>query len=142
MVEENRNAVKMMNGAAGQHQVPDTAGAPVSGKVYDTKKQQKEASIEDDNYRYYLEFCRLEYSRQVLLHQLNIALQEQDAVQTRLQKISVSPLFLLFIRQRMRLLELTVCLRSSSKDEFLKAILWSYFCHSSFKYQIEINFHI
>ena len=94
MVEENHNAVKMMRGASGQHQVPTVAGAPASGKVYETKKQRKEAANEDDNYRYFLEFCRLEYSRQVLLHQLNIALQEQDAVQTRLQKITVSHLLL------------------------------------------------
>ena len=59
MVEENRNAVKMMRGAAGQHQVPYKAGAPVGGKVYKAKKPQKEPANEDDNYLNYLEFCRL-----------------------------------------------------------------------------------
>lgn len=64
------------------------------GAAQPTQKKSGKArgaqAREDENYRYYLEFCRLEYSRQVLMHQLNIAMQEQNTVQARLQKMRVS----------------------------------------------------
>ena len=93
MVEESssgNSAVKMARGAAGQRKKPYESAASdsiSSNEIANLKNLQKEAANEDDNYRYYLEFCRLKYSRQVLLHQLNIALQEQASVQTRLHKI-------------------------------------------------------
>ena len=83
---------------------PDDAviTAPVSPPVCSPKTKQEgknkeilrqradKAELADENYKYYLEHCRLEYSRQVLLHQLNMAQKEQKDVKARYAMIKVS----------------------------------------------------